>query len=629
MTALSLQWRHDFLLGVAAIFLSAVVCAVFYFGLPGGFLLDDIANLLRNANLQSARLDDPDSILYAIYSFQAGGGTRSMAMLSFVLDLWRGGLDPAVFKTTNIALHIATAGVLTLLLARLLRLAWPTAQRTHWAALAIAAVWALHPLHVSTVLYIVQRMQMLSALFVLLALLAYLHARQAQIAGQSGRRALLLTLLFWGLAFLGKEDAVLLPLYTALFEIVMLHFRAASPSVAKAWRSVYLALLAIGLLGFLFVALPRFWTDAPYPGRDFNTAERLLTQARVLLLYLSQSLLPLPDRMPFYYDHYPVSRGWLSPPSTLAAILFVVALLAYAWLIRRYRPLQALGIGWYFVGHALTSNIIGLELVFEHRNYLPLVGVILVVADFMHALLPRLPSVAQQRIAVVAAVLPLAALASLCAFRAHLWADPVRLAEHITRAVPASARGWVDLCNLYYKQSEGRADHPMLQRAIDTCIQGDVLGISALPHSNVVIYKALQGTLTDADWQHLLDRLRSTTITPAVKQTVWTYINNSVGETKIYLDPDRVAEVIDTIAARTGFSARDYLNIAYYLHNYTSRPEQALRYMRQVIITGKAGDPAIRQLLTDLDENGYAEWASGLRQLAASMNKIPPKEPNG
>ena len=44
---------------------------------------------------------------------------------------------------------------------------------------------------------------------------------------------------------------------------------------------------------------------------------------------------------------------------------------------RRF-PLAAFGIVWFLIGHSLESTFIPLELVHEHRNYLPLLGILLV-----------------------------------------------------------------------------------------------------------------------------------------------------------------------------------------------------------------------------------------------------------
>jgi hypothetical protein len=609
---------------IALLILGATTFLIYQVGLPGGFILDDNANIQKNGALLLANPGSLDSILYALYSFQPGGGTRSLAMLTFMLDFWRGGLEPEVFKTTNIALHAACAAVLAAILRQILTLAWNRNEGAGWIAVALAALWALHPQHVSTVLYAVQRMQILSTLFTLLAISTYLSARIAQASGHSGRRSLLLTILWAGLAFLSKEDAILLPVYTAIIELTLLKFKATSAQITKIWRNTYLLLGIASIFLFFSVALPHFGTTTPYPGRDFNTIERLLTQTRVLWLYLSQIIFPHPNHLTFYYDYYPISRSLIDPITTLLALLGILCLLYYAWRVRHDHPLRALGILWFFAGHALASNIIPLELIFEHRNHLPLAGLCLVGADILSTIFRTPETFSRSGFIAVGSTLTviILAVALVTIYRAYQWGDGMRLAQYHANIAPDSARAWIDLCNRYYELSKGQPDHPMLQKAIDTCTIGHALGYDAISQTNVVIYKAVQGTLTPADWENLLERLKTVTITPGTKQIIWSLVSNSTGQTQLQLDPDRVAEAIKVITFRTTFSANDYLNIAYFIHNYTTHPEKAIEYMRDAIRAGKINDPAILQMLKDLKENAYDDWVEELEAYARAQGKF-------
>src|SRR5690606_3481622 len=205
--------------------LLTVVCAVlagllFLPGLPGDFVFDDNINIVGNSGLELQSLA-PSAILDIIFSTQYGGITRVLPTLTFAIDYYRGGgtLDPATFKTTNIAIQALTAFVLAGFLRSLLVTAGTRPNAARWTALAMAFVWAAHPLQVSSVLYVVQRMQTMATLFIVLALWSYLAARQTQIEGRSGRTGWMLTGLLWALALACKEDAVLLPAYTLALEL--------------------------------------------------------------------------------------------------------------------------------------------------------------------------------------------------------------------------------------------------------------------------------------------------------------------------------------------------------------------------------------------------------------------------
>ena len=158
--------------------LSAVLAALLFIpGLGGGFVLDDEPNIVTNYAVHMESLD-AIGLAVAAFSHQPGGVTRILPTASFALDYWRGGgLDPAVFKATNIAIHALTTFVLAWFFRALLLAVAIPPVRVRLAAPALALAWALHPLQVSSVLYVVQRMQTMATLFLVLALLAYLTAR--------------------------------------------------------------------------------------------------------------------------------------------------------------------------------------------------------------------------------------------------------------------------------------------------------------------------------------------------------------------------------------------------------------------------------------------------------------------
>src|SRR5690606_17648355 len=111
----------------------------------------------------------------------------------------------------------------------------------------------------------------------------------------------------------------LLPLYLLALELTVLRFRAAKPALAQRLRWVYGALVIVGGLVFFLVIVPHYWHWNLYPGRDFSSVERLLTQGRVLIMYLGQILLPLPSSMTFFYDSLNLSRSLWQPWTTLPA----------------------------------------------------------------------------------------------------------------------------------------------------------------------------------------------------------------------------------------------------------------------------------------------------------------------
>jgi len=595
--------------------LFALVCALLAAlclspGLDGGFIFDDRDSIQKNYSVHIEQLENAEDLLYAAYSFHPGSGSRALSMLSFTLDYWRGGLDAKVFKTTNLLIHALTTLLLALFLRRLLTAAqWPS-QCVAAGALTLALMWAIHPLQVSSVLYVVQRMQTLVTLFMLLALLAYLLMRQAQMEGRRSRQYGLLAALFWALGFASKEDAALLPLYTLALELTVLRFEAASPKLAAFWRKGYLFLTMVGAAALLFVVVPHYWRWDAYPYRDFSSYERLLTQGRVLAMYLGQIVLPLPNRLPFYYDDLVISRGLWQPLTTLPAWLLLFGLLAWAWHWRTRRPVFALGVFLFFAGHFMTSNVIGLELAFEHRNHFPLIGALLALADLCLMLWQRLafrPSVA---VALVAALFLATGTATV--WRSHVWGEPMRFAEETLRLLPHSERAWVVL-NAIYADRSGFKANPWLDRAIATCEQGAAVTGSAMLLSNAVIYKTIRGDVSPADWERLLARLPQVTMNVQNKSIVMVMLSNA--RRGRALDEDGMLRMLDIFNSRTRFRSNEYLQMAEYINNKTQQPEKALPFLRRAVEAAPPDDPEIAKALTQLREIGQEKWVGELEEI--------------
>jgi hypothetical protein len=171
-----------------------------------------------------------------------------------------------------------------------------------------------------------------------------------------------------------------------------------------------------------------------YAVRDFTLVEKLLTETRVLVMYIAQLLRPIQSKMGFFHDDLVVSTGILNPVSTLISILAIGALLASAVVLWKKLPLYAFGILFFFLAHALESTFLALELMFEHRNYLASFGIFIALL----ALAQQLISAQRAKVAIVA--LGLMALTFLTYQRALTWSSPATMYDFMYYAHPTSPR---------------------------------------------------------------------------------------------------------------------------------------------------------------------------------------------
>lgn len=490
----------------------AIIATCLWPAIFGGFIFDDYSIFVDNPVVHITSFHAHEWA--AVLSWSQHNIQRPLAMLSYALN-YAFGAGPMGFKLTNLLLHLINVVLVAALATRVLAAGLSVRQEDDGAAhrrrsaiwgWVLAMAWGLHPLQVSTVMYVVQRMEVIGFTFSLLALLGYWTARQRQINGERGLSWLLLAGLCMVIGYFAKETVVLVAGYAFLMEWTLLHFQARSAAVAKAWRICYIAAGTAAVAVFLFYMVPHFASPAAYQGRDFTAWERELTQLRVLPLYLKWSVLPLPTQMHFYYDNFAASRSLLEPITTLGGGLFLLALLGFAIGMRKRRPLFTLGILWFFVAHAITSSPIPLELVFEHRNYPALFGVLLALTDLVWAATGK----AHPRLPAILAVIFLTSLGFLTLLRAATWGKPLQLELTLVENNPGSPRARYDLARRYMTLANGNASSPLFGKAIDELERAAALpGASPLAEQALLITAADYGFQADPAWwaslQHKLE----------------------------------------------------------------------------------------------------------------------------
>lgn len=365
----------------------------FWPGLSGGFVFDDGNSLLYNENIALSEIST-ENLIAAAQSDNAGPTGRPISMLSFALNhYYAAGFDPWHFKLTNLVIHllngIAIYLFLTLVLGKLARRTKPGPGdiTPAFLALAVATAWLLHPLAFTSVLYVVQRMNSLATLFILIGLIVYVQGRNRLDKGETGKGfALIFTGIigFGLLAVFSKENGALLPLYALVTETALFRFQSDKPAHRKILIGFFAITVLIPALGFLvFVILKPEWLLATYEFRSFTLTERLLTESRILWQYLKWIIMPANTELGLFHDDITVSTGLLTPISTLTSIAGLLLLLAASFVARYRAPLATFGILWFLAGHSLESTILPLELAHEHRNYLPMLGILLAVFSYL------------------------------------------------------------------------------------------------------------------------------------------------------------------------------------------------------------------------------------------------------
>jgi protein O-mannosyl-transferase len=417
--------------------------------------LDDNPNILNNPRVQidNLRWDTLYQTFYSPQHTDADGRyriNRPVAHLSFALNWFAGGSSAVGYRLVNIGIHCLTAFFLFLSICALL--SSPNMQGRYsgsasWVALAATLMWALNPIQTQAVTYIVQRMTSLMTLFYAISLWLYVRAR----AG--GRHSIVLYVLSAasGLLAVGcKENGVLLPAALLLTDLVF--FQDLSKTVV---RRRLLGALGCGLvMGVAISVWLWFRGDLPsllgYDSRLFSPTERVLTQARLIWFYLSQLLYPIPSRLSIVHD-VELSRSLLDPWATLPAVVLLVGLASAALWQSRRRPFVSFSVLFFLLNHLIESSILGLELVFEHRNYLPSLFLFVPPAIGLAWVIDRLQPRTSQVVRLCAALIVLG-MASGTWVRNLAWADARTFWLDAGMKAPQSVRPIANLAYEYYER---------------------------------------------------------------------------------------------------------------------------------------------------------------------------------
>ena len=592
---------------------------IYWPGVHGGWALDDYANIVQNTALRLHSLNFAD-LMAAAFSSGSGPLDRPISMLSFALNEYFFGPSPYSMKAANILIH-AFNGLLLYAVAALIITTYRRRFRPELSralvfgtALAIAAAWLLLPINLTAVLYVVQRMTSLSGTFVLAGVALYLWGRLRMLDGKTGYWMLWAAMVvFGGLAVLAKESGALLPIYTLAIEWTLFGFAGMAGRRDRRLYLLYLVVLVLpGILGLLWIAPGQINS---FGSRDFSLTERLLTEPRVVLDYIAWSLAPNLGTLSLYHDDFAISSGLLSPATTLPAILGVPGLLALAAWQRKRRPLISLGILWFLGGQLMTATIFNLELVFEHRNYLPDIG--LLIAVFGTALLePPTERMAQARRVLVIGLIVL--YAGILGLRVHQWANPIRFAVMSATEHPDSPRATYDLGRTYANLVTG-PDSPLLPDAIKALEHAAAVpNSSILPESALLILNAKIGKPLQAGWWESIDH--KLTDRPATAQDI-SALNAMVrcDIAKCHFSTTRMIAVFSTVLNKNPRNANIVTIYSNYvlnvLHNY-ALAEQVMR----VAITLSPKQPQYRINLIKLQI--YLRQFDAARQSIEDMNAL-------
>jgi tetratricopeptide (TPR) repeat protein len=351
-----------------ALFLAALVFAVYAPALRNGFVWDDTALILRDPLIRSWRLI-PEGFQHFLFTdATASDFYRPIQRLTYTLDYGAFAFRPTGYHLTSIICHLAAALALLLLADELLGLFGIEERKRRRIAFFATLAWAIHPVHTAAVVYVSGRADPLAAAFGFLGL--YFGIRSLRTNGANRWIFLFAAGALFLLSALSKETGIVFLLLWCAILLLKKRLKEFLPATVVA---LFVVVIYLSLrLSAEHVPTPTLRAPAPLLVRP-------IVAARAFAEYAGLILLPINLHMDRDVETHPEGGGPASANSaawrelqTLLGILLVGG--AVYWLMRSRKQDAAIS-GCLVLAAIAYLPVSGIFLlnatVAEHWIYLP------------------------------------------------------------------------------------------------------------------------------------------------------------------------------------------------------------------------------------------------------------------
>lgn len=314
--------------------------------------LDDSIFIIENANYNKDISNIPVSFGRGLFNPETDIYYRPIFLVDFIIESQLFGVNPAGYHFTNLLFHLVSVVLLFYFLNALKIRKLP--------AFVLSLLFALHPVLTQAVAWIPGRNDLLLMIFFLSSVLTVF-----KYLDKPGWKWLVLQVVFILLALFTKETAVIIPVILLALSIFVRH---------AAWRNwLTLAVTWAGAVILWFIVR----AGATLVKQEQSLQDLLkngVERIPALIQYLGKIFFPFNLSVFPAISHITI---WWGVP----ALAILVGLIVYS---RSYfKPLTIIGLFWFlvFLGPVLIVPPSLNDQVFEHRLYIPIVGILLMLSQ--------------------------------------------------------------------------------------------------------------------------------------------------------------------------------------------------------------------------------------------------------
>ncbi len=318
--------------------------------------------------------------------------------------------------------------------------------------LMVSAPFALHPLQTQAVTYIWQRNTSMAAMFYLLSLTLYLRSQIAEQKEGDGntKNLLILSIIFGVMACFTKQFSVTL---AVVIFIADYYFISGTVQKMKERITTLALYLPVMMIVPALTAADKN-EELKHIGARFeyvlSPIEYLYTQCNVIVTtYLR--LIFWPTGQVHDYDITPAlhfSDAWVT-------FTILCLLLGFGIWLFRYNRIASFGIMFFFVTMSVESSFFPLEdRAFEHRVYLPSIGIYITVVSFLIHLAGKLGKKRAVAFLLSFFLITSTALAEASLRRNFVWSDPLVLWKDVAKKMPHKTRAFLNVGVAYERKGD-------------------------------------------------------------------------------------------------------------------------------------------------------------------------------
>ncbi len=526
------------------LWLALVVFAIYAQTLAFDFVHFDDTNLITNnihfisnpANLGAAFRHD------VFYPNDSSAYYRPMQTVSLMFNAFVGGEKPWIYFLTDMILHALAVILVWKLFIRL--------GMAEQLAFVLSLIFAAHPMLTQAVAWVPGRNDVLFAVFILSAFLSFERFTKTRKWSYYFYH-----LLLWTLALFTKESGVVLPILCLWYFWKVARIRPINFGMFVGWGMVALVWALLRASAIPKGALP-LATAIP----------KILKNFPAFFMYVGKIFAPINLS----------ALGTFNPLLALVGAGVIVLLVVLLRTSKQARiPLVIFGTAWFalfLIPSFFSDDPSSVPLFYDHRAYVPLVGLLVILSEIDLIKRARRPIVA---IGIIIAL----GFASMAIWHALHFKNRIAFWQHAVASAPALPRSYSGLGSAYLDQKEFTKAEEIYRKGIALNPNEKVL------HGNLGLLLLNTKRFAEAE-KELFTEIR---LDPSNMET---RLNLGV----VYFRQNRFGEAKNTWEEGLGINP-NYLpiheNLAIYYYDIENNKERATYHIDEVLKRGGTIQPEL------------------------------------